>query len=148
MLEEAHNKKERAKSQAELTRRGHVYIISNIGSFGENVFKLGMTRRLIPEDRVKELSDASVPFPFDIHGMIFSEDAPTLESKMHQIFHERRVNAVNLKKEFFNVSIDEVQSACEELGVRVDLLAVPEASEYRQTSAETTNGLITNNKVA
>ncbi len=79
----AHDKKERAIARGRLTKSGHVYVISNLGSFGEDVFKIGMTRRLEPLDRVKELGDASVPFPFDVHAMIFSEDAPSLESKLH-----------------------------------------------------------------
>ena len=82
-LAEAHSKTERIVSQAQLTRRGHVYVISNMGSFGDNVFKIGMTRRLEPYDRVKELGDASVPFRFDVHAMIFSDDAPSLESTLH-----------------------------------------------------------------
>jgi hypothetical protein len=100
-LAEAEAKEERAKSMAEQTRRGHVYIISNVGSFGENVYKIGMTRRLDPLDRVKELGDASVPFKFDVHAMIFSEDAPALETALHRKFGHHRVKAVNLRKEFF-----------------------------------------------
>ena len=79
---EAQEKKERALSMAQQTKRGHVYVISNIGSFGENVYKIGMTRRLEPTDRVKELGDASVPFQFDIHAMIYSDEAPTLENEV------------------------------------------------------------------
>ena len=100
-LEEAHTKKEKALSMAQQTKRGHVYVISNIGSFGENLYKIGMTRRLEPVDRVKELGDASVPFPFDIHAMIFSENAPDLEKSLHNTFNNRRVNKINTRKEFF-----------------------------------------------
>lgn len=75
---------ERRKSMTEMTKAGHVYVISNIGSFGKDIFKVGMTRRLIPQDRIKELGDASVPFPFDIHLMVATEDAPALENKLHQ----------------------------------------------------------------
>jgi len=83
---EAHDRKEKAIARARLTRSGHIYVISNLGSFGENIFKIGMTRRLEPLDRVKELGDASVPFPFDVHAMIYSDDAPILESKLHERF--------------------------------------------------------------
>lgn len=90
-LKEAQEKKERALSMAQQTKRGHVYVISNIGSFGENVYKIGMTRRLEPIDRVKELGDASVPFQFDIHAMIYSDEAPTLENELHKAFMENPV---------------------------------------------------------
>lgn len=101
LLDEAHQNRERAKSRAEMTHSGYVYIISNIGSFGEDVYKIGMTRRLDPMDRVAELGDASVPFTFDVHAMIFSEDAPRLEAALHRAFDSRRVNRINLRKEFF-----------------------------------------------
>ncbi|EGT4699444.1 GIY-YIG nuclease family protein, partial [Clostridioides difficile] len=83
------------------TRAGHVYIISNIGSFGENIYKIGVTRRLDPTERINELSSASVPFKYDIHATIFSEDAPKLESALHKAFDNKRVNKVNNRKEFF-----------------------------------------------
>jgi hypothetical protein len=95
-LREAHERKERALSMAQQTKRGHVYIISNIGSFGENVFKIGMTRRLEPTDRVRELGDASVPFQFDIHSMIFSDEAPTLENELHKAFSNKKVKSSDL----------------------------------------------------
>ena len=91
-------------------RAGYVYIISNIGSFGENVYKIGMTRRLDPQDRVDELGDASVPFRFDVHAFIFSEDAVTLENALHNAFASRRVNLVNLRREFFHVTLDEIEA--------------------------------------
>lgn len=94
-LKEAHERKERALSMAQQTKRGHVYIISNIGSFGEHVYKIGMKRRLEPLDRVKELGDASVPFQFDIHAMIFSEDAPNLENELHKAFSNKKVKCVS-----------------------------------------------------
>ena len=97
-LKEAQANKDRAISRAQLTRSGHVYIISNIGSFGENRFKIGMTRRLDPMDRVKELGDASVPFEFDVHAIIYTEDAPGLETKLHNHFETRRVNMVNERR--------------------------------------------------
>ena len=94
-LAKAHEQTERTKSMAEQTRIGHVYIISNIGSFGEEVFKIGMTRRLEPLDRIKELGDASVPFPFEVHALIFTEDAPTLGRELHMAMEDARLNRVN-----------------------------------------------------
>lgn len=91
------------------TRAGYVYIISNIGSFGENVYKIGMTRRLEPMDRISELSSASVPFPFDVHALIFSDDAPSLENTLHNYFRKQEVNKVNNRKEFFKVNLDEIK---------------------------------------
>ena len=134
--------KKRAISQAMLTKTGHVYIISNVGSFGENIFKIGMTRRLEPMDRVKELGDASVPFPFDVHAMIRTSDAPRLENALHDHFDYRRLNLENQRKEFFNVSIDEIKEELlglkETLGIdselRLTLLA--EAKEYRMSQAK------------
>lgn len=133
--------KKRAISQAMLTKTGHVYIISNVGSFGENVYKIGMTRRLEPMDRVKELGDASVPFPFDVHAMILSSDAPRLENALHNHFASRRVNLENERKEFFRVSIDEIREELEQLKdalgidseLRLTLLA--EAKEFRMSEA-------------
>ncbi|MEZ9687755.1 DUF4041 domain-containing protein, partial [Vibrio atlanticus] len=95
-LQEAEEKGQRALSMAQQTRRGHVYVISNVGSFGEEVFKIGMTRRLEPMDRVKELGDASVPFSFDVHAMIYSDDAPSLEKELHKKFNEQSVNKMAL----------------------------------------------------
>jgi len=132
-LKEAEENETRAKSMAEQTKRGHVYVISNIGSFGEDVYKIGMTRRLEPLDRVKELGDASVPFLFDVHAMIFSEDAPKLEKELHKIFRERRVNKVNNRKEFFNVSLSEIQSNVESHHGTVEFTKLAEAKEYRET---------------
>jgi len=100
-LAEAEDKSERAISRAQMTKSGHVYVISNIGSFGEGVFKIGVTRRLDPLDRIKELGDASVPFPFDVHMMISSDNAPTLENALHRTLHRLRINKVNPRKEFF-----------------------------------------------
>ena len=120
---------------AQQTKRGHVYIISNIGSFGENVFKIGLTRRLEPIDRVKELGDASVPFQFDLHAMIFSEDAPTLELALHNAFDDRKVNMINYRKEFFNVTIDEIERKLKEIDISAELIRLPEAMEYRETMA-------------
>lgn len=134
-LKEAQEKKERALSMAQQTRRGHVYVISNIGSFGENVYKIGMTRRLEPLDRIRELGDASVPFRFDVHALIFSEDAPALEYELHRIFEKRNVNMVNFRKEFFKVTIDEVEKAIQENNIEAEIVRLPEAEEYRETLA-------------
>ena len=102
-LAEAQAKSERARAMAEITRSGYVYIISNIGSFGDDMVKIGSTRRLDPDDRVRELGGASVPFRFDTHAMIYSEDAPALEAALHTEFTDQRVNAANLRKEFFEL---------------------------------------------
>ena len=132
-LKEAMENESRAKSMAEQTKRGHVYIISNIGSFGENIYKIGMTRRLEPLDRVKELGDASVPFIFDVHAMIFNENAPKLEKELHKIFKNKRVNMVNERKEFFNVSLDEIKEVVEQHNSKVEFTKFAEASDYRET---------------
>jgi hypothetical protein len=134
-LKEAHERKERAISMAQQTKRGHVYIISNIGSFGEQVYKIGMTRRLEPVDRIKELGDASVPFQFDIHAMIYSEDAPTLENALHKAFANKKVNMLNYRKEFFKVTLDEIEQKAKEIGLETEFTRLPEAMEYRETLA-------------
>lgn len=103
--------KQRALSQAQQTKSGYVYIISNIGSFGEGVYKIGMTRRLDPIDRVDELGDASVPFPFDVHAMIYTTDAPGLENALHREFRDARVNLENYKKEFFRVDLEKIEAS-------------------------------------
>jgi len=114
-LAEAEETEKRAKSMAEQTKRGHVYVISNIGSFGENVYKIGLTRRLEPMDRVKELGGASVPFSFDVHAMIYSDNAPALEASLHREFTHKRVNAVNRRKEFFRTDLFEIKDTVEKL---------------------------------
>jgi hypothetical protein len=133
-LQEAHEKKERAVAMAQLTKVGHIYVISNIGSFGEDVYKMGMTRRLDPLDRVRELGDASVPFHFDVHAIIYSENAPQLEYELHQKFSDRRINRVNIKKEFFRVSLNEIESFVNEhTGASIEFTKVAEAKDYRET---------------
>ena len=132
-LEEAQDKLQRAKSMAELTKAGFVYVISNIGSFGENVFKVGMTRRLEPNDRVRELGDASVPFRYDVHMMISSDDAPALESALHKELHKLRVNKVNARREFFKVDIDTIAKLVQKYHGKVDYVATPEALEYNES---------------
>ena len=132
-LAEAEEREQRTKSMAEMTKSGHVYVISNIGAFGEGVFKIGMTRRLEPSIRVRELGDASVPFPFDVHMMISSDDAPTLENALHRAFHTARMNKTNPRKEFYKADIESIQQAVERLHGEVQYVADPEALEYRQS---------------
>ncbi len=129
----AEEKNQRALSMAQQTRTGHVYIISNIGSFGEEVFKIGMTRRLEPKDRVRELGDASVPFEFDIHAMLYSEDAPSLERTLHRRFIQKQMNKVNPRKEFFRVSLDDIRSEVEAMGIAAHWTMVADAHNYRET---------------
>lgn len=113
-------------------RAGYVYIISNIGSFGKDVYKIGMTRRLEPMDRVDELGDASVPFKFDVHAMIFSDDAPALETALHKAFEDKKVNMVNPRREFFNVSLDEIKAVVKSnFDKTVEFIDFPEAEQYR-----------------
>lgn len=124
--------KENVFQREQNTRAGYVYVISNIGSFGEDVYKIGMTRRLEPLERVKELGDASVPFEFDVHAMIFSEDAPALETILHQTFRDREVNKINHRKEFFKVSLAEIEKVVKEnYNTTVTFVHVPPAEEYR-----------------
>jgi hypothetical protein len=132
-LAEAQSAKERALSMAQQTRVGHVYIISNIGSFGPDVFKIGMTRRVEPMERVIELGDASVPFPFDVHALIFTEDAPALERSLHVTFDQHRVNRVNNRKEFFRVSLEEIKDVVRKEFPGAVIVDTPDAEEYLQS---------------
>lgn len=135
-LKEVEESKKNVLERESNTRAGYVYVISNIGSFGEDVYKIGMTRRLDPYDRVDELSSASVPFKFDVHAMIFSEDAPALENTLHNIFSDYRVNKVNQKKEFFHVSLDKIkQTVSENFNNTVEWTDIPDAEQYRQSIA-------------
>lgn len=134
-LAEAHSRVARAQAMAERTRSGYVYIVSNVGSFGEDVVKIGLTRRLDPADRVKELGDASVPFFFDTHAIIYSDDAPALEHALHQEFESSRVNTSNYRKEFFRTSIAAVESAVARLAPDAAFFSDIEAQEYRETLA-------------
>jgi len=134
-LEEAHAKNERAKSMAQQTKLGHVYVISNIGSFGEDVYKIGMTRRLEPLDRIKELGDASVPFIFDVHAMIYSDDAPALENSLHKLFDSQRVNLVNSRKEFFRVTLEEIEEQAKKISSSVEFIKTAEAKDYNESRA-------------
>lgn len=133
-LNEAHEKKERAISLAQQTKVGHIYVISNIGSFGEDVYKIGMTRRLDPQDRVKELGDASVPFHFDVHAIIYSDNAPQLEYELHQKFKDRRLNRINHRKEFFKVTLDEIEAFVKQHNnAEIEFTKLAEAREFRET---------------
>ena len=132
-LTEAQANKQRAISRAQLTKSGHIYIISNIGSFGKNKFKIGMTRRLEPMDRIKELGDASVPFEFDVHAIIYTEDAPSFEGKLHKHFDDKRINKVNERKEFFEVTIEEIETVVQQYNATIEIIKEPEAKDYRQT---------------
>jgi hypothetical protein len=134
-LKEAEERNQRALSMAQQTKCGHVYIISNIGSFGEDIYKIGLTRRLEPLDRVRELGDASVPFAFDVHAMIYSEDAPALETDLHRRFVEYQVNKVNRRREFFRVRLQDLRRVIEEMKHEVKWTLTGEAREYRETLA-------------
>lgn len=116
------------------TRAGYVYIISNLGAFGENIYKIGVTRRLDPVERVDELGDASVPFDFDIHAMIFSDDAPSLENALHKTFEKRRLNMINRRREFFYVTLDEIETVVKtNFSKPVEFIKIADAAEYRES---------------
>ncbi len=134
-LQVAEEKNQRALSMAQQTRTGHVYIISNIGSFGEHVYKIGMTRRLEPIDRIKELGDASVPFEFDVHSLILSDDAPALEKQLHKKFIQMQINKVNPRKEFFKVMLKDIRVEIERMGIEAKWTMAAEAREYRESLA-------------
>lgn len=134
-LSDAHAKAERAKAMAEQTRSGYVYVISNIGSFGEGIVKIGLTRRLDPLDRVRELGDASVPFMFDVHAVIYSDDAPSLERALHNAYESTRINTQNTRKEFFRASIEDVEETVKKLAPAATFLKDVEAQEYREALA-------------
>lgn len=134
-LTAAEEKNRRALSMAQQTKTGHVYVISNIGSFGEDVFKIGLTRRLEPLDRIRELGDASVPFEFDVHAMILSEDAPALEHSLHRHFLASQMNKVNPRKEFFRVSLSTIRQEIEKLGIPASWTMTSAAAEYKQSLA-------------
>ncbi len=115
-------------------RAGYVYVISNIGAFGENVYKIGMTRRLDPMERVDELGDASVPFNFDVHAMIFSDDAPGLETALHNAFADKKLNFINQRREFFRVTLDEIKAVIRaNYDKTVEFVDVAPAQQYRES---------------
>jgi pantothenate synthetase len=122
--------KERAISMAQQTRIGHVYVISNVGAFGQDVFKIGMTRRLEPVERIHELGGASVPFPFDIHAMVFTQDAPSLERALHNQLDPYRINRVNNRKEFFRASLSIVKEAINVHAPDATFVNEPDAQQY------------------
>lgn len=132
-LRMAEEKNQRALSMAQQTKSGNVYIISNIGSFGEDVYKIGMTRRLEPLDRVRELGGASVPFEFDVHSMIYTEDAPALERKLHKKFIRLQMNKVNPRKEFFKISLTKIKQEIENMNINVKWTMKAEARRYRES---------------
>jgi hypothetical protein len=134
-LAEAEAKNQRAVSMAQQTRAGHVYIVSNSGSFGSEVLKIGMTRRLEPFDRIKELGDASVPFEFDVHAMIYSDDAPELEALLHAEFDDLRINKVNFRKEFFKVPLERVRKLVAEKRLDASFTLLAEAREWKESQA-------------
>ncbi len=134
-LRQAEERSQRALSMAQPTKRGYVYIISNVGSFGSDVYKIGLTRRLEPLDQVRELGDSSVPFEFDVHALIFSEDAPALETQLHKHFVLTQMNKVNYRKEFFRVDIGHVRDEVEKLGLNAKWTLTAAAREYRETLA-------------
>ncbi|MBD1588378.1 DUF4041 domain-containing protein [Pseudomonas sp. C2L12B] len=134
-LADAHTKVTRAQAMAEMTKSGWIYIISNIGSFGPEVIKIGLTRRLDPLDRVRELGSASVPFTFDVHAIIYSDSAPTLERALHNEFDQYRVNAKNSRKEFFRVPLTEVEKAVKALAPESTFFQDIEAQEFQETLA-------------
>lgn len=141
-LKDALDRKAKAIARAQLTRSGHVYVLSNVGSFGDGVYKIGLTRRLDPFERVDELGDASVPFPFDVHAVIFAEDAPGLETRLHRAFASRRVNLVNLRKEYFRVSLEEIQEEVKRHHGLVSFALMAEAEEYRKSVAAREAGVV------
>ncbi len=115
-------------------KAGYIYVISNIGAFGENIYKIGMTRRLNPQERIDELGSASVPFNFDVHAMIFTEDAPALENALHKSFDDKKVNMVNKRKEFFNVTLDEIKEVIKSnYDKTVEFKDIVEAEQYRES---------------
>ncbi|GAA0115686.1 DUF4041 domain-containing protein [Clostridium senegalense] len=133
-LQNTKKNKEDIINREQNTRAGYVYVISNIGSFGEDVYKIGMTRRLEPLDRVRELSNASVPFNFDVHAMIFSDDAPTLENTLHKEFEHYSVNKINNRKEFFKVPLTKIESLVKEKhNATIEFTKIAAAEDYRKT---------------
>lgn len=133
-LEELKKERESVDYREKNARAGYVYIISNIGSFGEDLYKIGMTRRLEPDERIKELGSASVPFSYDVHAMIFSDDAPGLEAALHQEFTDKRYNLVNMRKEFFQVTLAEIENVVKEKHNKVvEFTKIVEAEDWRKS---------------
>lgn len=134
-LSRAENAADQARAMAEELKQGYVYVLSNVGAFGEDVFMIGMTRRSNPEQRLREFDDVNVPFDFDLHALIHSDDAPALRDALHGHFASRRINTCNLSREFFAVSAPEIQSALTGLAPEASFAADREAREWHQTLA-------------
>ena len=134
-LLDAIDRKAKSIARAQLYKSGHVYVLSNLGSFGEGVYKIGMTRRLDPLERVYELGDASVPFRFDVHAMIYTEDAPALETQLHKEFHDRRLNLINQRREYFRVTLEEIHAAVKKYHGEITLVKNHAAEEFRRSTA-------------
>jgi chemotaxis protein histidine kinase CheA len=134
-LAEALDRKAKAMARAQFTRSGHVYVISNVGTYGPDVFKIGMTRRLDPYERIRELGDSSVPFFYDVHAIIYAEDAPGLEGALHRALADRRLNLVNMRREFFRASLEEIRAVVAAHHGLVSFVLEPEAEEYRKSEA-------------
>ncbi|WP_088104772.1 DUF4041 domain-containing protein [Halalkalibacter urbisdiaboli] len=133
-LNEIQNQMETVDYRIKNEKAGYVYVISNLGCFGEDVYKIGMTRRLEPMDRVRELGGASVPFRFDVHAIIFSDNAPKMEAELHRAFHHRRVNKINERKEFFKVTLADIKKVVHEKhNAAIEFTMLAEAQEYRET---------------
>jgi len=137
-LEEQVNKLE--EQREEIVKRangraGYVYVISNLGSLGEKMFKVGMTRRLNPQDRIDELGNASVPFRFDIHAMVFSDNAVELEQKLHERLSPMRVNKINMRKEFFYSDVTQLQEVVHDIDSTVEFTTTLLAEEFRQSQS-------------
>lgn len=139
-IEELNESKSDVEERQIKAQSGYVYIISNIGSFGENIYKIGVTRRLDPMERIKELSSASVPFEFDVHALVFSDNAFALEDRLHKHFRKYQVNKVNNKKEFFNVKLEDIKQLINsEYNETVEFTIIPKAEQYRQSLALSEN---------
>jgi hypothetical protein len=134
-IRELEAQRERAKSMAQQTRKGTVYVISNVGAFGEGVYKIGQTRRLDPMERIWELGDASVPFDFDVHALVETEDAPGVEARLHQRFVLNQVNKMNWRKEFFRVTLEEIRGEVQRIGLPAVWTMTSDAQQYRETLA-------------
>jgi hypothetical protein len=141
-LEAAQLARERAISRAQQTKSGFVYVISNVGSSGEGVFKVGLTRREDPSERVRELGDASVPFPYDVHAVLWADDAPALEANLHAALESQRVNLVNTRREFFKAELATIEHLARKYGAEVEFVQTAEAREYRQSVVARSAGVI------
>lgn len=131
------------------SKAGYVYVISNIGAFGEGVYKIGMTRRLEPMERVDELGDASVPFKFDVHALVFSDNAPALESKLHTHFASGRINKINGRKEFFRADIKEIERVIRSnYDSVVEVIYSPPAEQYRESIRMDKSPFISSKEIA